>query len=192
MNTPVSSHQELVRRAQLSPKDLQKIHACRQAHTRLGFAYQLAFVRLNHRFPVQQPLEIADEILTYVSVQLDLPSAIIQTYQQQRRTIINHQQEICTYLDLHPFGEAEMVLLKAFLFEEACHLEQTGPLLVQAKQFLKEKGILFPADDTLRRLIVTQRQAAREHIFTRIANSLSTALKEKLDTLLMALTFPHK
>jgi hypothetical protein len=61
MNTPVSSHEELVRRVQLSPNDLEKILECRQAHTRLGFAYQLAFVRLNHRFPAQQPLEIVDE-----------------------------------------------------------------------------------------------------------------------------------
>ncbi|MBI1882540.1 MAG: DUF4158 domain-containing protein, partial [Chloroflexi bacterium] len=186
MNTPVSSHEELVRRAQLSPNDLEKIHACRQAYTRLGFAYQLAFVRLNHRFPAQQPLEIMDELLTYVTVQLDLPSATIQAYQQQRRTIINHQQEIRTYLNLRSFGESEIAVLNAFLFEEACRLEQTGPLLVQAKQFLKEEGILFPADDTLRRLIVTQRQAAREHIFTRIANSLSPDLNEKLDALLVA------
>jgi hypothetical protein len=34
----------------------------------LGFAYQLAFVRLHHHFPAQQPLEIDDEIVTYVSV----------------------------------------------------------------------------------------------------------------------------
>lgn len=61
-----------------------------------------------------------------------------------------------------------------------------GPLLVQAKQFLKQEGILFPADDTLRRLIVTQRQSAREHIFSRITNSLSLELRNKLDDFLVA------
>ena len=39
-----------------------------------GFAYQIAFVRLAHRFPLQQPLEIVDELLTYVGVQLDIPA----------------------------------------------------------------------------------------------------------------------
>lgn len=186
MNSPAFSHDELVRLANFSLEDMTKINACREPHTRLGFGYQLAFIRLHHRSPVQQPLEIVDEILTYISIQLDIPATAIQSYQEQRWTISNHQQEIRTYLNLRTFGEPEIALLKAFLLEEASRLEQTGPLLVQAKQFLKEKGIVFPADDTLRRLIVTQRQAAREQIFVRIASSLSTELKEKFDALLTA------
>ena len=31
---------------------------------RLGFAYQLGFVRAFQRFPVQQPLEICEELLS--------------------------------------------------------------------------------------------------------------------------------
>jgi hypothetical protein len=83
-------------------------------------------------------------------------------------------------------GEVEIALLNAFLFDEACRLEQIGPLLVQAKQFLKQEGVLFPADDTLRRLIVTQRQAAREQIFSWITNSLSLEIRDKLDDFLVA------
>ena len=56
---------------------------------------------------------------------------------------------------------------------------------MRAKQFLKTKGVLFPADDTLRRLIITQRQAAREQIFSRLAGSLPTEGKEKLQALLV-------
>ena len=84
------------------------------------------------------------------------------------------------------FGEAEVAMLEAFLFEEACRLEQTGPLLVRAKSFLQENGILFPADSTLRRLIAGQRQQAREHIFRRITDGLTPELTEKLDALLVA------
>ena len=186
MNSPPLAHEELVRLARFSPEDMARINECREPHTRLGFAYQLAFIRLHHRLSTKQPLEIVDEILTYVSIQIDIPATVIQAYQNQRRTIINHQQEIRAYLDLRPFGEPESALLRAFLFEEAGRLEQTGPLMNQAKQFLNEKGILFPADDTLRRLIITQRQAAREQIFARIAGSLSPELKANLDTLLVA------
>jgi hypothetical protein len=57
---------------------------------------------------------------------------------------------------------------------------------VQAKAFLKGNSILFPADSILRRLIGAQRQAARDHIYTRIANDLGTDLREKLDALLTA------
>ncbi len=77
MKSHAYTHQDLVRLAQFTPDDLTKIRECRQKHTRLGFAYQLAFVRLHHRFPAQQPLEIDDEIVTYVSVQLDIPALLM-------------------------------------------------------------------------------------------------------------------
>jgi hypothetical protein len=64
--------------------------------------------------------------------------------------IVNHQQEICEYLQRRRFGESEVAMREAFLFEEAGRLEQTGPLLMRAKSFLQENSILFPADSTLR------------------------------------------
>jgi hypothetical protein len=87
------SHQDLVCIAKFTPDDSARIGECRQDHTRLGFAYQLAFVRLYHRFPSQQPLEIDDEIVTYAGVQLDIPTGTITAHQEQRRTVVNHQQE---------------------------------------------------------------------------------------------------
>jgi hypothetical protein len=58
---------------------------------------------LYHRFPSQQPLEIDDEIVTYVSVQLDISSSKMIPYQEQRQTIVNHQQELRIYLDVRRF-----------------------------------------------------------------------------------------
>ena len=127
MSDMAFSHPELVRIAKFSPTDQTRIHECRHPHTRLGFAYQLAFVRLANRFPAQEPLEMVEEIATYVSVQLDISPSAIQVYAQQRRTIINHQQELCEYLQRRRFGESEVAMLDAFLFEEAGRLEQTGP-----------------------------------------------------------------
>ncbi len=51
MKSQSYSRQDLVRIAQFTPDDLARISECRQDHTRLGFAYQLAYVRLYHRFP---------------------------------------------------------------------------------------------------------------------------------------------
>ena len=184
MKSYTYSHQDLVRLAQFTSDDLARIHECRQEHTRLGFAYQLAFVRLYHRFPIQQPLEMDNEIVTYVSVQLDSPVSLMATYQEQRRTIVNHQKELRVYLGVRRFGEAELDALEAYLFDEACRLEQTGPLLNQARRFLNELSILYPSDEVLRRLVVKQRQAARDHIYERIANSLIQKTVDKLDDLL--------
>lgn len=141
---------------------------------------------MSNRPPRQQPLEQTEDVLTYVSVQLDIPANAIHEYIEQRQTIINHQNRICSFLGLHRFGEGQIALLESFLFEKACRSEQTGPLMVQAKVFLKENNILFPADRTLRPLIMSQRRAAREHIFTRIADNLPDVLQEKLDELLIA------
>ncbi|MGH9858254.1 MAG: DUF4158 domain-containing protein, partial [Acidobacteriota bacterium] len=143
MSTVRFSHDEIVREAKFSPEDMAEIQMRRQDHTRLGFAYQLAFVRLAQRFPAQQPLEIIDDLLIYVSMQLDIAADQIELYQRRQPTVTEHRIALLEYLGLRRFGEVESELLEKFLFEEACRLEQTGPLLVQAKQFLKEKGILF-------------------------------------------------
>lgn len=186
MSATEFSHEQILRVAQFSPADLAEIQQRRRAHNQLGFAYQLAFVRLANRFPSQQPLEIHEELLTFVSVQLAIPAQLLPVYTQRQSTLSEHQERIRTYLNLGRFGEAELQRLEQFLFEEACRLEQTGPLLSRAKQFLQEAGILYPADDTLRRLMIGQRQQARDHIFGRITDSLSALLRERLDALLVA------
>lgn len=184
MSTPSFSHEQIVQIAKFSQVDLNFINSRRRAHNRLGFAYQLAFVRLTNRFPGQQPFEVIDDILTFVGLQLDLPVSLIQIYQQRRETITEHQPQIRQYLELKRFEDAEIAPLEQFLLEEASRLEQIGPLLTKAKQFLKEHGILQPADDTLRRLIVNQREQARQMIYNRLTESLSDDLKQSLDTLL--------
>jgi hypothetical protein len=106
----------------------------------------------------QQPFAIVNEILTYVSAQLGIPAQTIEAYQQRRQTIAEHQQLLRLHLGVSRFGETEITTLEKFLFEEACQLEQTGPLLIKAKEFLGEQGILQPADDTLAWLIARQRE----------------------------------
>ena len=60
MTTPLFSRAQLVREASLTVADLAEVEKCRRNHNRLGFAYQAGFVRLFHRFPTQQPLEVCD------------------------------------------------------------------------------------------------------------------------------------
>ncbi len=110
---------------------------------------------------------------------------MITAYQEQRRTIVNHQQELRLYLGVSRFSEGELGALETYLFDEACRLEQTGLLLTQAKRFLNEHSILYPSDEVLRRLVVKQRQAARDHIYERIALTFA-----KQQALLMVLDHP--
>jgi len=43
---------------------------CRRSHNRLGFAHQVAFVRLFDRFPKQQPFEVTDELVRLCAAQI--------------------------------------------------------------------------------------------------------------------------
>ena len=66
--TPLAfSRGQMVREATLTEADLAEVAKCRRDHNRLGFAYQVGFVRLFNRFPAQQPLEICDELLSFVA-----------------------------------------------------------------------------------------------------------------------------
>ncbi|MCA9868471.1 MAG: DUF4158 domain-containing protein [Anaerolineae bacterium] len=108
MSESAFSHEELLRDAKFKPEDIAEIHQRRRDNNRLGFAYQLAFVRLTNRLPAQQPLEILDELLTYVAVQLDIPGPAIAEYQQRRQTIVEHGGAVVDYLGLRSFGEGEI------------------------------------------------------------------------------------
>ena len=186
MAGPLFSHEQLLRAGKLQAEDLVEIDKRRREHNRLGFAYQLAFVRLSNRFPGQQPFEIIEELLHAVALQLSIAPEAIATYQQRQPTMAEHRRSLLAYLHWRRFGATEAAELEAFLFTEACRLEQPGPLLVQAKQFLRSSGILLPADDTLQRLIITQRQAARSHIFHRLAEGLTDEIKAQLEAFLEA------
>ncbi len=170
--------------AQISLEDMEQISSCRRDHNRLGYAYQLSFVKIKNRFPVQQPLEVSEDILNYVSVQLSIPADLITSYEKRQQTVSEHQNRIRIYLNLRRYGDREETELKQFLFEEACRLEQTAALLCRAEQFLKDKRILKPSGDTLHRLTGNQRQEARQHIFKKISESLSKEIRDKLDAMI--------
>lgn len=176
--------EQLINLAQMTKKDLKRINQCRRQHNKLGFGYQLSFVKLLNRFPVQQPFEATEDILNYVSVQIGVPANSISLYAQRRETIAEHQEQIRQYLDLQRFGETVVPKIHEFLFNEACRLEQTGALLAKVEHFLRSQKILAPSMGTLRRMIGSQRKAARDFIFTRIAESLSPQMIENLDSLL--------
>ena len=180
---PTDIHEQLLQQAQFSTDDLACIMQCRGTHNRLGFAYQLAFVRLQGRFPMQEPLEIEDEILTFASVNLGVGIENFQQYGNRQQTVSEHQEAIRNHLDLRHFHTA-IAEAESFLFKEACQLEQTAALKTRLEEFLRIHHILVPSQDTVHRLIQTQREAARNSIYSKLAEGLSEKERKRLDTLL--------
>jgi Domain of unknown function (DUF4158) len=179
------SRQQLKRAATLTEEDLRQIGKCRRPYNRLGFAYQVAFVRLFNRFPRQQPFEIVEELVNFSAVQLGFEVSLLEFYRKRQPTISEHQETITRYLRLRHFGNAETLRLEKFVFEESWHLEQTAALKAQAAEFLKEQRILEPAEFRIVRIVGEQRGRAREHIFRRIAAGVPKRLAVTLDDLLV-------
>ena len=182
---PAYSRRQLHGEATLTLSDLQLIKRCRHAHNRLGFAYQIGFIRLLNRLPAQQPFEIIPELLTFIALQLGIDADIISQYASRQPTVSIHQSRIRMYLQLHLPRRRELHALADFLLEEAYRLEQPAALLARAQTFLKERHILQPADSALLRVVGEQRRRAREEIFAKITTMLSPALLAVLEQLLV-------
>ena len=67
---------QLIRDSALAKTDLLAIATCRGEPQRLGFAYQLGFVRVFQRFPVQQPLEICEELQSFIALQTGIDAEL--------------------------------------------------------------------------------------------------------------------
>ena len=163
--TPLAlSRGQMFREATLTEADLTEVAKRRRAHNRLGFAYQVGFVRLFNRFPAQQLLEVCGELLNFVALQLGIDEARIADYAPWQHTASEHQERIREYLKLTVYSPREAEALERFVFDESSRIEQTASLLARAREFLKGRHILFPADSALLRLVGEQRKRAREHI----------------------------
>ena len=152
----------------------------RGSHNRLGFAYQVAFVRVPGRFPQQAPLEIDGEILRFAALQLGADAETIHVYARRQQT----QQRIGEYLRLRTWDTAAGERLARFLEDEALRLERTASLLARARAWLRDEHVLAPSDSVLRRAIGAARNKARTLLTERMAERLSAPMCDRLDALI--------
>jgi hypothetical protein len=140
------------------------------------------YVLLFNFFPKQKPFEIIDEILSFAAIQINYDKSLISIYSKHRQHISRHQEKIRKYLGLKSFSVTDE--FNKYLLESANRIDQMTLLLPEAKQYLKSNKILYPSNDTLERIIVTQREKARQRIFLRVIDAIDDKIKEKIDSLL--------
>ena len=155
----------------------------RGRHNRLGFAYQVAFVRVLGRFPQQAPLEIDGGILRFAALQLGADAETIHACARRQQTVSEHQHRIGEYLRLRTFDAATGERLARFLEDEALRLERTASLLARARAWLRDEHVLAPADSVLRRAVGAARHKARALLTDRMAERLSASMRNRLDAL---------
>jgi len=178
------TRQQLIEQATLSKEDLHEVFQCRRDYNRLGFAYQIGFVRLKNFFPEQSHLEVIDDLLQFIATQTGIDPSEIHRYTSRQPTISEHQNTIRHYLGYKEFSDADIGPIKQYIFDQSCRLEHTGALRLVLEHYLREHNILQPADYILQRIIGEQKRLAQQHIYETIINLLSLETQKKLDVLL--------
>lgn len=174
----------LSRHLRLSDSDRELVLKRRGEHNRLGFAYQIAFVRITGRFPAQKPFEIDWDLLRFAAAELGADPDAIEVYAGRQQTVSEHREQIREHLRLRRFGDAERRWIERILFEEAGRLDQRFALLAKARQVLLQEHILMPADSKLERMVGEQRARAREAVFERMMGMINPCMRERIDVLL--------
>ena len=179
---------DIADQVRLSADDLALVARRRHDHTRLGLAYQVAFVRLTGRLPRQRPFEAEPDLLRLVADQLDVggaePEALAARYAARRPTVSEHADVARRHLGVRPFGDAERAALRVHLRVEAAHLERPAGLVAAAEAYLRRERVLLPATSALRRLVGEVRAEVAEEIDERVGAALSDGVRVALDGLL--------
>lgn len=174
----------LIKLGSLTSEQQALVKQCRGDPNRLGFCYQLVFIKTTNRLPTQIPFEIIEEILIFAGLQANVSIENIELYQKRRQTISEHQAQIRLFLDLKKFDQNLIPIVGDFIFTESCRLDQISLILIRTEQFLREQKILIPAQNTLERLIVSQREKARQFIYTKIYELMPKETISAFDNLL--------
>ena len=178
------SQQSLAEYGTLKNTDIQAVNRCRNDYNKLGFGYQVAFVKLFNYFPKIVPFEVIEEIVIFVGLQIKVDSKKIEEYSKNRFKIIEHQQEITNYLCLVKFNTENELKIKEYIYNEALRLEAHNLLKIKTILHLKKNRILSPSEIRLSKIISGQRQKARKVIFDNVQQKLSLEIINNLNLLL--------
>jgi TnpA family transposase len=178
--------EELGRFFWLTPKDMLQVKTCRGAANRLGFALSLLLMRLLH-CPFPEHGQIPPRIVQFVAMQLNVhPEALVEYAVRRPQTRDEHLVQIRTYLKVRPYAHAQdQPQLTAYLLTRALQRDDPAVLLEEAEEWLREEGILFPAEPAIQKLIAQARPQAEQHVFSAITRELTPTQMQALEDLLL-------
>ena len=114
----VWSVEELVEQWSFSAED-QELLAGKHVSGRLGFAAQLAFYRLQARFPTRSA-DFAPAVVAHLADQAGVPEAALGGYDWEGRSGRRHRREILAALGVRPFDGRAEAAFRAWLLDEVC------------------------------------------------------------------------
>jgi TnpA family transposase len=168
----------------LTPEDLLQVRTCRGAANRLGFALNLLALRFLH-CPLPSLDHVPDRVVQFVAMQLNTPPGVLAEYGMRRKqTRDDHLVQIRAYLEVRAYAhELDDHRLAAYLLSRTLERDDPAVLLEEAEEWLRDAGILFPAESTLHKLIAQVRPQADAQLFAAITRQLSPFQSAALEEL---------
>ncbi|EFH79875.1 DUF4158 domain-containing protein [Ktedonobacter racemifer] len=178
--------EELGRFFWLTPEDMLQVKTCRGAANRLGFALNLLLMRLLH-CPFPETGQVPPRIVQFVAMQCNgHPEALAEYAVCRPQTRDEHLVQIRTHLKVRPYAHAQdQPRLAAYLLTRALQRDDPAVLLEEAEEWLREEGILFPAEAAIEKLVAQVRPQAEQQVFSETTHQLTPTQRQALDELLL-------
>jgi hypothetical protein len=158
----------------LTPDDLVQVRACRGAANRLGFALNLLLRRFLHCSLPSLDC-VPERVVQFVAMQLNThPGVLVEYGARRKQTRDEHLVQIRAYLGMRLYvHERDDQRLGVYLLSRALERDDPAVLLEEAEDWLRDEGILFPAESTLQKLIAQARPQADAQLFVAITGQLN-------------------
>jgi len=179
------SSEDLARFFLLATEDMREVRTCRGAANRLGFALNLLLLRLLF-CPLPAVNLTPARIVQFVAMQLNVHPEVLAEYGSRRpQTRDEHLMQIRGYLKLRPYShEEDDARLTEYLLARALQRDDPAVLLEEAEDWLREEGILFPAESTIYKIIAQVRPQAENQAFAALTSQLTPTQAQALEDLL--------
>ncbi|MGI9057149.1 MAG: Tn3 family transposase [Ktedonobacteraceae bacterium] len=177
--------EDLARFFLLTPEDMREVRTCRGASNRFGFALNLLLLRLLY-CPLPEVNLTPPRIIQFVAMQLNVhPEALAEYSVRRSQTRDEHLVQIRGYLKLRPYAhEEDDPHLAEYLLDRALQRDDPAVLLEEAEDWLREEGILFPAESTISKIIAQVRPQAESQVFAALTSQLTPTQAQALEDLL--------
>jgi TnpA family transposase len=181
----VPSLRDLDRCCWLNDVDLALIRDRRRDVNRLGFAVQLATVRLVGVF-VPDMLEVPWPVVESVAQQLGIADpGIVKGYQSRTKTVYEHQWKIVEAYNYRPWDTDTLTEVRVFIAARAwTSVEGPTRLFERAVGWLRDHKVLLPGITVLARLVSEVRAEQAERFHTTLAETVPASVRQRLSALL--------
>ncbi|MFV1590621.1 Tn3 family transposase [Phaeobacter sp. JH20_39] len=176
--------EQLTRFYTLTREDHDLIRTRRRDENRLGLAVHVALLRHPGQGWMYGTV-LPRPFIAWLSEQLAVSVIDLTAYAHHRKARSVHHQIAMTHLGLQPFLAGNMDAASSLAREAAFATDHGLDIMTALCAGLREQQLVLPSADTLERLALKGRAAARRHAATSIVDALSVDQRAALQKLLI-------